>query len=74
MQFQTQVYRERFIDQKGAEKLGSQKWILCMQLTQQFYNFEFSAEDITSGYAFLLRLVNTFTIDTEDYYPRYYKV
>ena len=30
MQFQTQVYREWFIDQKGAEKLGSQKWILCM--------------------------------------------
>ena len=26
--------------------------------------FEFSAEDINSDYRFLLRLVNTFTIDT----------
>ena len=31
--------------------------------------FEFLAEDITSDYGFLLRLVNTFTIDTDEYYP-----
>ena len=32
--------------------------------------FEFSAEDITSDFRFLLRLVNsTFTIDTGEYYP-----
>ena len=31
--------------------------------------FEFLAEDITSDYRFLLRLVNTFTIDTDEYYP-----
>ena len=31
--------------------------------------FEFSAEDIISDYGFLLRLVNTFTIDTDKYYP-----
>ena len=35
---------------------------------------EFSAEDITSDYGFLLRLVNTFTIDTDEYYPMCYKV
>ena len=35
---------------------------------------EFSAEGITSGYGLLLQLVNTFTIDTEEYYPRCYKV
>ena len=33
-----------------------------------------SAEDITLDYGFLLRLVNTFTIDTDEYYPRCYKV
>ena len=36
--------------------------------------FEFSAEDITSGYGFLLRLVNTFNIDTDEYYLKCYKV
>ena len=36
--------------------------------------FEFSAEDITSDYGFLLRLVNTFTIDTDEYYLMCYKV
>ena len=36
--------------------------------------FEFLAEDITSDYRFLLLLVNTFTIDTEKYYPVCYKV
>ena len=29
---------------------------------------------ITSDYVFLLRLVNTFTIDTEEYYPMCYRV
>ena len=36
--------------------------------------FEFSAEDITSDYGFLRRLVNTFTIDTDEYYLMCYKV
>ena len=36
--------------------------------------FEFSGEDITSDYTFLVRLVNTFTIDTDEYYPVSYKV
>ena len=36
--------------------------------------FEFSAEDITSDYGFLLRLVNTFTIDTGEYYSVCYRV
>ena len=36
--------------------------------------FEFLAEDITSDYGFLLRLVNTFTIDTDEYYPMCYKL
>ena len=35
---------------------------------------EFSAEGITSDYGFLLRLVNTFTIDTNEYYLVCYKV
>ena len=35
---------------------------------------EFSAEGITSGYGLLLQLVNTFTIDTAEYYPRCYNV
>ena len=30
--------------------------------------------DITSDYEFLLRLVNTFTIDTDEYYLMCYKV
>ena len=30
-------------------------------------NYELSAEDITSDYRFLLRLVNTFPIDTDEY-------
>ena len=36
--------------------------------------FEFSAEDITSDHTLLLRLMNTFTIDTDEYYPLCYKV
>ena len=36
--------------------------------------FEFSAQDITSDYGLLLLLVNTFTIDTDEYYPMCYKV
>ena len=36
--------------------------------------FEFSAEDIVSDYRFLLQLVNTFTIDTDEYYPVCHKV
>ena len=36
--------------------------------------FGFSGEDITPDYRFLLRLVNTFTIDTDEYYPVCYKV
>ena len=35
---------------------------------------EFSAENIISDYEVLLRLVNTFTIDTDEYYPMCYKV
>ena len=34
----------------------------------------FSAEDITSDYGFLLRLVNSFIIDTDEYYLMSYKV
>ena len=37
-------------------------------------SLEFSAEGITSDYGFLLRLVNTFTIDTNEYYLVCYKV
>ena len=36
--------------------------------------FEFSAEDIVSDYRFLLQMVNTFTVDTDEYYPVCYKV
>ena len=36
--------------------------------------FSQSQEDITSNYGFLLGLVKTFTVDTEKYYPRFYKV
>ena len=36
--------------------------------------FEFPAEDITSDYGLLLRLVNTFTIVTGEYYPMCYEV
>ena len=35
---------------------------------------EFLEEDITSDYRFLLRLVNIFTIDTDEYHPVCYKV
>ena len=35
------------------------------KITQQFWMFEFSAEDITSDFRFLLRLVNRFTIDSD---------
>ena len=39
----------------------------------KYSNFQ-QAEDITSDYGFLLRLVNTFTIDTDEYYLMCYKV
>ena len=50
---------------KDAENIAKDE--LCMQLTQQFQNFEFSAEDIASDHEFLLRLVKTFTVYTEEY-------
>ena len=66
MQFQIKVCRtSRFFHQKGTEKLVRNE--LCMQLTQQFQNLGFSVKDITLDYGFLLRLVNTFTVDTEEY-------
>ena len=37
-----------------------------MQLTQQFQN-DFSTKDITLDFEFLLRLVNAFTVGTEEY-------
>ena len=40
----------------------------------QFLIFEISAEDINSDYGLLLRLGDTFTIDTDEYYPICYKV
>ena len=40
---------------------------VATQLTQHFQSFDFSAKDITSDHGFLLRLVNTFTVDTEEY-------
>ena len=52
----------------------SKIWTICMWLRQQFYITEFSAEDITSDHGFLLRLVNTFIFDTDDYYPKCCKV
>ena len=52
----------------------SKIWTLCMWLTQQFYISEFSAEDITSDHGFLLWLLNTFTFDTDEYYPKCYRV
>ena len=36
--------------------------------------FEFLDEDISSDYGFLLQRLNTFTIDTDEYYPICYKV
>ena len=76
MQLQTQVYiTYKFIHEKGAEKLVKDGYMqLTTQLTQQFQIFEFSTEDISSDYRFLLRLVNTFTIDTDEHYPVCYKV
>ena len=52
---------------KRVQKNWSKMNYVCSQLTQQFQNFDFSAKDITSDYGFLLRLVNTFTVDTEEY-------
>ena len=49
----------RFVHQKGEEKLAKDE--LFMQLTH-----------ITSDYGFFLRLVNTFTVDTEEYYQLLY--
>ena len=45
----------------GAEKLVKNE--LCTYIAN-------TAEDITSDHKFLLRLVKTFTIATEEYYPK----
>ena len=39
---------------------------------KQFKSFEISGRgrDIISDYEFLLSILNAFTVDTEDYYPR----
>ena len=58
----------RIIHQEGAEKL--------IQLASELYlakaavpSIRISAEDITSDYRFLLRVVNSaFTTDTDEYY------
>ena len=65
MQFQTQVYRTLFI--KRVQK--NQSKINFMYVAKSN-----SVEDTTSNYGFLLRLVNTFTFDSDVYYPRCYKV
>ena len=67
------LHNLKIYSSKGCRKT-SQRWIKCMQLTQHFQIFRFSVEDITSDYGFLLRLVNTLTIDTDEYYPMCYKV
>ena len=48
---------------KRVPKVQSKK--NYVQLTQQFQNFNFSGKDITLDYGFLLRLLNTFIVDTE---------
>ena len=57
-------------------KIYLSKWCRkTSQLTQQLWNFEFSVKYITLDYGFFLRLLNTFTIDTDEHYPtRCYKV
>ena len=53
---------------KRCRKLAKDK--LCVYLANTaVLNIQISAEDITSDYRFLLRLVNTFTIDTGEYCP-----
>ena len=42
--------------------------------TASILKLEFSVEDITSDYRFLLRLVHIFTVNTEGYYSKCYKV
>ena len=67
-------YKEKVPDLWYSNRNIENKCNSKLKIKQQFYNFKFSAVDVTSGYVFLLRLVNTFTIDTEDYYARCYKV
>ena len=51
---------KRFIHEKGAEKLV--KYELWAIIKIQIFSGH-----ITSDYGFLLRQVNTFTVDTEEY-------
>ena len=41
---------------------------------EQLQNSNFSVEHITSDYWYLLRQVNIFTVDTQEYCPRFFKV
>ena len=58
-----------FIHQKGAEKLVRGELCICSFLELRIFGRRYDYR-----YGFLLQLVNTFTVDMEEYYPRCYKV
>ena len=57
---------------KGCRK-SSQRWILYVANTA-ILELRILVEDITSDCSFLLRLVEPFTADTEEYYPTCHKI
>ena len=56
----------------------SQSWINIIYVAKHIEhsnsNYSNFQQMITSDYGFLLRLVNTFTIETDEYYPMCYRV
>ena len=72
------LHNLKIYSSKGCTKT-IQRLIICMMYllnthsNSKYSNFQ-QKIPITSDYGFLLRLVNTFTIDTDEYYLMYYKV
>ena len=69
------LHNLKIFSSKGCRKT-SQSWINSTWPNTEHSNSKYSnfQQMITSGYGLLLWLVNTFTIDTDEYYPMCYRV
>ena len=73
------LHNLKIYSSKGSRKT-IQRWIICMMQLLNTHTAILNIRifsrryPITSDYGFLLRLVNTFTIDTDEYYLMCYKV
>ena len=72
--FKLKLHNLKIYSSKGCRKT-SQRWIICMYLANTaVLNIRIFSRRYHFRLQFLLRLVNAFTTDTDEYYPVCYKV